>query len=74
MTISNITKNLGLTLTTFHIENKVVKTLQKLVDSELKAYPKHQRERWSNISQQTTKFQMISRVSRCIATICVLGG
>ena len=32
------------------VQIKVVKILQELVESELKAYPKHQRERWTNIS------------------------
>ena len=37
--------------------------LQELAESEPKAYPKHQRERWTNISLQIIKLQLISRDS-----------
>ena len=45
------------------MEIKLVKILQELTESEPKAYPKHQRERWTNTSPQTIKLQVTSRVS-----------
>ena len=42
---------------------ELVKILQELTESEAKAYPKHQRERWTNTSPQTIKLQMRNRVS-----------
>lgn len=44
-------------------EIKLVKIPQELTESEPKAYPKHQRERWTNTSSQTIKLQLTSRVS-----------
>ena len=34
----------------WRLKIKVVKIPQELAKSELKAYPKHQRERWTNMS------------------------
>ena len=45
------------------VQIKLVKILQELIESEPKAYPKHQRERWTNTSSQTIKLQVTSRVS-----------
>ena len=39
---------------------KLAKILQKLAESERKAFPKHQMERWINILLQTIKLQVIS--------------
>ncbi|MEW8689103.1 MAG: hypothetical protein AB2556_25055, partial [Candidatus Thiodiazotropha sp.] len=41
---------------------KLVKIPQELTKSEPNAYPKHQRERWTNTSSQTIKLQLTSRV------------
>ena len=46
------------------VEMKLVKILQEQAESKHKAYLKHQKERWTNISYQTIKLQVISRVSR----------
>ena len=42
-------------LTDEEMEINLVEILQELAESEHKACPKHQRERWTNISYQTKK-------------------